>query len=83
MNVSPYHGSIVAEHENTGERTSENTPSAQPSNFHGYEPHPCSAGFLPKVLPHDKVLETHFLGTIAQDGVECELRQFRVLGVAR
>jgi hypothetical protein len=32
---------------------------------------------------HGKVLETHLLGTIAQDGVECELREFCVSGVAR
>jgi hypothetical protein len=32
---------------------------------------------------HGKVLKTHLLGTIAQDGVECELREFCILGVAR
>jgi hypothetical protein len=32
---------------------------------------------------HGKVLKTHLLGTIAQDGVECELREFCVSGVAR
>jgi hypothetical protein len=34
-------------------------------------------------LPHGKVLKTHLLGTIAQDGVECELMSLCVFGLAR
>jgi hypothetical protein len=44
---------------------------------------PCSARCLPRALPCEQPLEAHLSGTIAQHGVEYELREFCVSGVAR
>ena len=54
-----------------------------PATFTDTRGHLCPARRFLRVPPYEQMVQAHFLGPIAQDGVECDLRQFRTSGGAR